>query len=275
MKISSVNLKNQYVTYIESLTVESGAKAEHDEHAHHDELEIYHFIEGELFFSFEGERIPIQDGDVVIIASGSLHKTVIKSPCRYFRKRILVKNSFFLSMPEGASELQLRLLKKRIIKLEKSSVEQANLDTALHEIEEGIKKETPFDCFRAMTALAAFLIRAEQIGKEKKEERHFESKAKKIVEYIDKNLSTELDYKSIAKAFHISEKNLYKIFKNGTGFTLSKYIAERRIIKAKSLLGAGALPSEAARESGFADYSVFYRTFIREVGIPPLKYAKK
>ncbi len=70
------------------------------------------------------------------------------------------------------------------------------------------------------------------------------------------------------------EKNLYKFLKKETGFTLSNYINERRIIKAQSELNAGNSANEAAASAGFKDYSVFYRSFLRKVGITPTEYIK-
>ena len=100
-------------------------------------------------------------------------------------------------------------------------------------------------------------------------------KAYGMVKYIDENISDDLSYKSIAHEFHMSEKSLYKFFKQETGFTLSKYIRERRIIKAKSLLNTGMSAGEVARAVGFQDYSVFYRNFLKEDGIPPTEYTRK
>ena len=271
----SLEIKNEFVTYIEALTETARPSDKHDEHAHHDELEIYNFVEGELYFSFEGERIKINDGDVIIISSGSLHRTTIKTPCRYFRKRLLVKNVFFASMPDGALELQNRLTRKGIVVLNREKLEASSLDDIFIDIEKSIKKRTPYDDFCAMMALSSFLIEAERIGDVREIKRaNFGHRAEDIVSYIDSNITLPLDYNSIAEKFHISTKNLYKIFKAETGFTLSKYIRIRRIIKAKALLNSGASPIEAAEGSGFSDYSVFYRCFTRELGIPPSKYRK-
>lgn len=274
MSSYSLEIKNKYATYVEALSEEATGNNGYDEHAHHDELEIYQFIDGELFFSFEGERIPVKGGDVIIIASGSLHRTIICNQCRYFRKRILVKNGFFASLPTGAIELKARLNKKKLILIDKQKFCGTELEDLLNEIEISIKKQTQYSDFCAMTALAAFLIKAEGRGDFGKE--HFDrigNKVADIVKYIDDNITSPLTYKHIAEKFHLSEKNLYKLFKSETGFSLSKYVKMRRIIKAKYLLNSGEPPSAASELAGFSDYSVFYRSFVSETGTSPIKYA--
>lgn len=269
-------IKTEHLTYIDSLADPALPRDSNEEHAHHDEIEIYHFVEGELFFSFEGDRFSVSDGDVIIIANGSLHKTIIKSPVRYHRRRLLIKNSFFASMPGGAFELQKRLSKKGMILIPAKSIDGTALKSLLQSIEQSLEKKTPYDSFCAWSYLSMLLIEAEKIGAERKNTNaHFGSKSRKIIEYIDENITESLDYESIAERFHISVKNLYKIFKNETGFTLSKYIRIRRIIKAKALLNSGASPIEASTQSGFSDYSVFYRSFCSELGTSPSKYVSK
>ena len=276
MKKESIEIKNEYLTFIESLNESALPTDKNEEHAHHDELEIYHFVEGELFFSFEGDRIPVKDGDVIIISNGTLHKTIIKSPIKYHRRRILIKKDFFASMPRGALELQGRLSEKGIIALGSEAIEKTQLGKLLINIEESIKRNTPYDSFYALCALSVFLGKSAEIGEERtKKPTRPTGRAKSILKYIDEHLTDSLDYESIAETFHISAKNLYKVFKNETGFTLSKYIRMRRVIKAKALLNSGASPIEASVGAGFSDYSVFYRCFTCELGISPSKYIAK
>ena len=49
---------------------------------------------------------------------------------------------------------------------------------------------------------------------------------------------------------------------------------ERRIIKAQSILNAGGSAKTAAYIAGFKDFSVFYRCFLKKVGITTTEYIK-
>ncbi len=268
--------RRAHISYTSCLTVNAALRSENEAHSHHDGIEIYKFIDGDLFFAFEGERIDITPGDIVIIASRTLHRPVIKTRCRYFRKRILISNNFFANLPDGAFEIQYILSSRKIMKLNANIQAENGLDKLFDSIEENLKKLTPYSDFCATIALCSLLISAENLSDDcNVSQSHISgSKMHFLIEYIDKNISSELNYKTIAEMLHVSEKNLYKLFKNETGFTLSKYIKERRIIKSKLLLKAGYELSEVAEQVGFSDYSVFYRNFLSVVGVPPSKYLK-
>jgi len=269
----SKEISNGTVTYIENLTCDAKKRDGYDEHAHYDELEIYYFIEGDLYFSFEGEPILVSGGDVIIIASGYLHRTVIRTNCRYYRKRLLIKNDLFARLPHGGLELYNRLKQKELIYLDRESAEQLKVDEMLCEVERQIEKNTALGDLCASVAILPFLVKAEQLGGEEKLKRKSLSKTvDSIIKYIDANISGELSYKAMASEFHLSEKGLYKLFKNETGCPLAKYVRIKRLSRARQLLTQGILPSVASEEAGFTDYSVFYRCFVNELGISPSKY---
>lgn len=60
-----------------------------------------------------------------------------------------------------------------------------------------------------------------------------------------------------------------KLFRSATGTTIGEYIIYKRIIHARGLIGHGMRISEAAEKSGFADYSSFYRAYVKRMGHSP------
>ncbi len=275
MKEGRIEYKDRHFTFIECLTEQQTPNAEDEIHAHHDGAEIYEFVDGELYFAADGNKIEIERGDIVIITNGVLHRPIIKKESFYQRRRITVKNSFFISASKGATYLKQKLDDRRVIKLNKGS--SANLECAklILRIKMLCEKGDGYSLFCAETALTSLFIRALEECHSASTLSHHATNAEVqvLVNYIDENINSKLDYKTLAKLVHISEKKLYKLFKKETGFTPSKYIKERRIIIAKSLLNSGASPRSAAEATGFSDYSTFYRSFISSVGMSPLEYA--
>lgn len=243
---------------------------------HYEELEIYHFLEGDLSFSFEGQHIKVENGTMIIIANGVLHKPIIQSPCLYHRKRILFHKSIFIKTDTLDFELYNRINRRKILVLRKETLEKAGIDMLFREIEGYLALQSKYGDFCAMISLFSLLIKADENSEQIETvllSTHNDNIAR-ILEYINGHLQEELDYRVLSKIFNISEKSLYKFFKRETGFALGNYINERRIIMAQSLLHAGASAKTVAYAVGFQDYSSFYRCFLKKVGISPSDYIK-
>ena len=92
--------------------------------------------------------------------------------------------------------------------------------------------------------------------------------------YINQNIASPISIQQLAEKFFLSESYICRIFKSSTGTTINKYINARRISIAKALLNDGESVMEAYEKSGFTDYSNFFKTFTKAVGISPKKYAQ-
>ncbi len=95
-----------------------------------------------------------------------------------------------------------------------------------------------------------------------------------ILAYINQNITSPITIEQLSREFFLSESYICRIFKAATGTTINKYINARRISIAKSILSDGASAMEAFEKSGFTDYSNFFKTFTKAVGISPKKYAQ-
>jgi AraC-like DNA-binding protein len=100
-------------------------------------------------------------------------------------------------------------------------------------------------------------------------------KTDEIIKYIADNISSDLTLDHLSSVFYISKYHLVRLFKRYTGFTVHKYILEKRLVLAKSLLRDGKSVSETSLSCGFKDYSNFVRTFKRSFGVSPKRYSKQ
>ncbi len=96
-----------------------------------------------------------------------------------------------------------------------------------------------------------------------------------VLDYIQENLSEPLSLDQIANSFYISKHYLCRIFKTTTGFSVTEYIIQCRIAKARQYLLQGYSVQRAGELSGFSDNSHFIRTFGKLTGISPGKYTKE
>lgn len=99
---------------------------------------------------------------------------------------------------------------------------------------------------------------------------------KKVLEYVNQNLSNEqLNANMVAEVIGISRTQMWRIFKNSTGKTLSDYILDIRMQKAATMLQSGDYRiNEIAYEIGFTDPRYFSRCFGKEFGMTPTEYAE-
>lgn len=95
-----------------------------------------------------------------------------------------------------------------------------------------------------------------------------------LISYIDSHITEDLSLELLSKQFFLTPSYLCRIFKNGTGTTIHKYITAKRITLAKDLLTRGYSVTDACHMSGFTDYNGFLKSFVETVGIPPKKYAQ-
>jgi len=94
-------------------------------------------------------------------------------------------------------------------------------------------------------------------------------------EYIDSRYpDSRLKVEDIAKHFYIQQRYLLKIFKEGVGMSVSDYLVEIRMQKAKELLASGRnlQITNIAESVGYADPAHFSKSFKKHTGLSPSEY---
>ena len=94
----------------------------------------------------------------------------------------------------------------------------------------------------------------------------------KLTAYIEENYHKPLTIDALVKQFFVSSSTVSHLFKDKLGVSIYRYMNQRRLIAAKSLIEKGILLEDVARQTGFRDYSGFYRAFRQEFGISPRQY---
>ncbi len=91
----------------------------------------------------------------------------------------------------------------------------------------------------------------------------------RIINYINEHLQEPLSVSVISAKFFLDKSYLCRTFHKFTGTTLGQYIAGKRVEKAIDMLNAGADCTDACFESGFGNYSSFYKAFKSYTGEEP------
>ena len=82
-----------------------------------------------------------------------------------------------------------------------------------------------------------------------------------VIAYINSNLTTDITIDFLASHFYISKYHLMHTFKEETGYTIGSYLATKRLLYARSLIENGMSVTEACYQSGYRNYSTFYRAY--------------
>lgn len=94
----------------------------------------------------------------------------------------------------------------------------------------------------------------------------------RIMAYVEQNYAQSISIADMAGEFYVSSSTISHLFKQKLGISIYRFITQRRLIAAKSLIEEGALLETVAIQVGFQDYSSFYRAFKQEYGISPRQY---
>lgn len=94
----------------------------------------------------------------------------------------------------------------------------------------------------------------------------------KVLEYVNEHLREELSVSTVADAFFLDKSYLCRVFRKFNGITLGQYITQKRIDYAISLLNRGVRCTDACFESGFGNYSSFFKAFKSFIGVDPNHY---
>lgn len=96
----------------------------------------------------------------------------------------------------------------------------------------------------------------------------------RIMAHIEKYYATHITIDDLARRFYVSNSTISHLFKQKMGVSVYRYITQRRLIAAKSLIAEKMPMEEISQQVGFADYSTFYRAFKQEFGISPRQFSQ-
>jgi AraC-like DNA-binding protein len=100
--------------------------------------------------------------------------------------------------------------------------------------------------------------------------------ASQLSGYIEKNLDKISSLSDVCDALHYSKNYVIRIFKKEFGASPIQYLNDAKIKRAMYLLETTSKPvGEIAEACGFSDYPYFYKRFVRQTGLPPLRWRRQ
>lgn len=97
----------------------------------------------------------------------------------------------------------------------------------------------------------------------------------KILEYIEKNISSNLTLDEISSELYVSTSYLHSAFRQFLNITPKKYVSLKRLTLAQNYLRQGEIATDIYEKCGYSDYSAFYRAYTKHFGYPPSEEKNK
>lgn len=120
------------------------------------------------------------------------------------------------------------------------------------------------------------VIGADGNEKTKLHDRHKDTRASSIKNYIDVNIANNVGMYGICNYIFLSEKQVNRIFFEKFNVTVAQYITDSKFELSKVLLKTTNDNLETvALKSGFTSYQQMYRVYERKINISPKKYREE
>ncbi|UUX49338.1 AraC family transcriptional regulator [Nisaea acidiphila] len=96
-----------------------------------------------------------------------------------------------------------------------------------------------------------------------------------VMAHVAESLDRRLTMEELAGVAGMSRSQFYRCFREAAGQPPHQWVMCARIQHAQRLLSEGALLSQVAHDTGFADQAHFSRCFRRATGLPPGQWVKR
>ncbi len=247
---------------------------------YHDHYEAFFAVSGDILYNVEGYTYRMEPGHLLLIPPYRLHQPCIHSG--HCSERIALRFSQELPEKLNGKDQKIQWSGIENIPAQQYCLEEPQrqeMKTLLQKLlceDKGnaYGKETVIHAL--LTCFFVLLVRAKlQQGKAKPEKTEMTATVREMAEYIEKNYKNPVTSRQLEKQFLKNYSQLSKEFKEEVGGSPYQYLLLKRLLNAEKLLKEGIPPRTAAEESGFSDYSNFFRQFRTMYGCAPREYYKK
>lgn len=262
------HIENEYFSLSHSVD-KFPKQADFDFHIH-DTYELFCLVNGNVDYMVEGNLYNLSSGAIMLIRPSESHSLIVNGGGKYERYVLNFKPSLLYDF--GFSRQLLSPFKNRELGEKnmylsdefKHAPPVFYFEGMFLEIDELPKRDVVLSHLTALLCqLNSLFLRKEDV---KKESAAIE---KELIEYINANLTNEIKISGLAEKMHLSQSQLYRLFRKATGTSVHDYIISKRLILFNKKVKNGTGVVDACHQCGFADYSAFYRLYKKRFGVSP------
>lgn len=226
----------------------------HEIHPHH---EIIYYIDGDATFISRNSYTVLKKNTLIFVPKGCFHNFDIKRQDNYVRLTISFPDIPILD--EVLMEIRDIIVTRTADVINFAEAIIKNIDC------------TPFTS-QALSVYASFLSLMSELTRHQSASIQPQSEKNSLsqcIAFIDEHFTENITVSDLAKKYFVSKSFLFTEFKKTFGISIHKYITQRRMIYAKSLLDKGNKPTDVYSACGYSDYSTFYKAYNKRFGQSP------
>lgn len=246
---------------------------------YHEFKKIVICLNGNIGYFIEGKQYEIYPNDIILVNAGELHRPLIYDKNGYERIIIYLSDGFINSCDESdLGECFVNAHMNTPILSCKCPSNKAIIQTALSMTDSFCKKSIAVNTLQRCRLMEFLILLNDCFSFNAKKSSNLISENKsltKLLNYINNNLTSNLTVDSLAEHVHLNKSYLMHMFKSETGYTLMEYITEKRLFLAKYLIRQGTSLTDSCFESGFNNYTSFYRAYRKHYGTSPRNISVK
>ncbi len=235
----------------------------------HDEYEIYMYLGGDTHYVVEGKNYSLEPNDIIIIRRGEMHRPYHKSNSPYSRIVLMVNPEYFKENNCLKYEKQFLNTSGSIgNKIDAGTVKSSGLLDAFERLRKYSDEFKNYKTPVCKAIVTEILYIIDNISKFSADDIP-NDQIRKAIKYINSNFTHDISISDISDYCYVSKFYLCRIFKEATGLTIHDFITRKRIQHIRDLRAKGISLTNAVMNSGFNNYSNFYRSYVKLTGHSP------
>lgn len=241
----------------------------------HDFDKLVLLLSGRVTYLVEDGRYDLRPWDILLVRHHAIHKALIDKSEPYERIILYLDGGYIDRTAPDAGLMQCfdRADASGQYRIAPDVRERDRLRSLLRELESALAD----DGFGSGVLCGALLMQilvmvnraAPRDVRQSRTGGRRDEKITQILTYINEHPDGDLSVEGLSERAFLSKYHFMRRFKEQTGVTVHAYIMQRRLTAAARLIRSGVPAGKAAAESGFSDYSTFYRAFRRTFGANP------
>ena len=244
---------------------------------------VYEFLyvqTGILYFFIDGIIYEATYGDIIVVYPNEIHSLTVDKNCIYERKVFMFDYEnlhAFLSKAQSPFLAISQETNKDLRVIKAYQVKKYGFDTVFNRLSAAMDRKEKFPIY-ALNESMRLLLKLDNLLKDGGIIEQYVEKdiiTSQAINYISKNIFSEIDIDKLAKELFISKSTLYYHFVSHVHIPLGRYIQIAQMCKAEELIRRGKPIKEVCELLGYEYYATFYNVFKRIKGYPPSKIQKE